>query len=213
SDCLVLTNDLDYVPRGRLKPEFAAMRYLREWSRARQPLAPLIETPMRSDVPQTWQRSKIGGRDFVMPWNIAKEFWTLYDKPASERPLYPFNAEPIDEFVKTYAGKKDVPIFDSKLVVPVIYINDMAEFLKDGSAFRRYLAETKSPFAILINYGSANFSDADGQATWNLLNGDLRDQVLGFVSGESVGYVWEQAPQYLKLAPEMTRAQMIEALH
>ena len=29
-----------------------------------------------------------------MPWNIAKEFWPLYDKPAEERPLYPFNAEP-----------------------------------------------------------------------------------------------------------------------
>ena len=72
-----------------------------------------------------------------MPWNITKEFWSLYDKPADQRPLYPFHAEPVDEFVKTYAGKRDVPIFDSKFVVPVIYINDAA-----GVAERRQLVSS-----------------------------------------------------------------------
>ena len=211
-DCLLITNDLAYVPNGRSKPDFAAMRYLREFSSTRSALSPLIEAPSRRDVPAAWQRPKIAGRDFLMPWNITREFWKLYDKPPAERPLYPFNAEPIDEFVKMYAGQKDVPIFDSKLVVPVIYINDMAELLKEGSSFRHYLTETKSPFAILINYGAANFSEADGQVAWDLLNGDLREQFLGWISGESVGYVWEEAPQFLKLAPEMTRAQMLEAL-
>ena len=211
-DCLLITNDLAYVPNGRSKPDFAAMRYLREFSSTRSALLPLIEAPSRRDVPAAWQRPKVAGRDFLMPWNITREFWKLYDKPPAERPLYPFNAEPIDEFVKMYAGQKDVPIFDSKLVVPVIYINDMAELLKEGSSFRHYLTETKSPFAILINYGAANFSEADGQAAWELLNGELREQFLGWISGESVGYVWEEAPQFLKLAPEMTRAQMLEAL-
>ena len=42
--------------------------------------------------------------------------------------------------------------------MPVIYINDLPEFLKEGSAFRRYLRETRAPFAILINYGAANFA-------------------------------------------------------
>src|SRR5437588_4880363 len=211
-DCFLITNDLAYVPNGRRKPEFAAMRYLREWSSTRPTLSPLIEASSRRDIPTAWQRPRIAGRDFLMPWNITKEFWKLYDKPTAERPLYPFNAEPIDEFVKLYAGRKDVPVFDSKLVVPVIYINDAAELLKEGSSFRRYLADTKSPFAILINYGAANFSEADGQAAWNLLNSELREQFLGWISGESVGYVWEEAPQFLKLAPEMTRAQMLEGL-
>ena len=211
-DCFLLTNDSGYAPNGRRKPDFAAMRYLREWSSMRAPLLPLIEAPPRSDVPSAWQRPKIAGRDFLMPWNITKEFWALYDKPPAERPLYPFHAEPIDEFVKTYAGKKEVPIFDSKLVVPVIYINDIAELLKESSSFRRYLAETHSPFAILINYGAANFSETDGQAAWNLLNGELREQFLGWISGESVGYVWGEAPQFLKLSPEMTRARMLDAL-
>ena len=68
-----------------------------------------------------------------MPWNIAKEFWPLYDKPAEERPLYPFNAEPIDEFVAKYKGAREVPLFQSKLVVPVVYINNLPEYLKEGS--------------------------------------------------------------------------------
>jgi len=34
----------------------------------------------------------------------------------------------------------------------------IAGVVEDGSAFRRYLAETKTPFAVLINYGAANFA-------------------------------------------------------
>ena len=146
-----------------------------------------------------------------MPWNIAKEFWPLYDKPAEERPLYPFNAEPIDQFVATYKGARDVPLFQSKLVVPVVYINNVPEYLKEGSAFLRFIRETKSPFAILINYGSAQMNEADAQAAWQLLNGEFKDQFLGWVSGESVGYVWELAPGELKVSASMSRRELLEA--
>jgi hypothetical protein len=210
-DCFLLTNDLAFVPEGRRKPDFAAARYLRTWAAARTPLSPLI-TSTTTDVPPAWARRQVAGRDFVMPWNIAKEFWQLYDKPPSERPLYAFNAEPLDEFVKTYAGKPEVPIFGSQVVAPVVYINDLPVLLKDGSAFRRYLAETKSPFAVLINYGTAVFaSEAEAQAAYKLLTGELRNQFLGWISGESVGYVWDEAPQQLKISPEMTRPQLLEA--
>ena len=110
---------------------------------------------------------KVAGRDFVMPWNITKEFWSLYDKPAEERPLYPFHAEPIDEFVKKYNGKRDVPIFDSKFVVPVIYINDAAEFLKEGSSFRRYLQETQVAVCDSDQLRRGELSEAEAQAAWN----------------------------------------------
>src|SRR5262249_22279578 len=194
---------------GRRKPDFAAMRYLRAWSAAPVPLLPLIDS---SPLAASRQRPAIAGRDFLMPWNIAREFWQLYDKPPGERPLYPFNAEPVDEFVKSYAGKRDVPIFASKLIVPVVYINDLPELLKGGSAFRRYLAATKSPFAVLINYGAANFaSETEAQAAWKLLNGELRDQFLGWISGESVGFVWDEAAQHLKISPEVTRTRLLSA--
>src|SRR6266496_3431932 len=211
-DCLLLTNDLSYIPDGRRKPNFAAMRYLHEYAARRPALAPLTETRARNEPSPAWSQPRLAGRDFLMPWNITKEFWRLYDKQPAERPLYPFNAEAVDEFVKTYSGKRQVPIFDSKLIVPVIYINDLPELLKAGSTFRRYLGETQSPFAILINYGTANFlSDADAQAALNLLNGELRNQFLGWISGESIGFVWDEAPQYLKISPDMTRTQLLEA--
>jgi hypothetical protein len=156
-------------------------------------------------------RPKLAGRDFLMPWNIAKEFWPLVDKPTAERPLYPFNAEPIEEFVAKYKGARDVPLFQSKLVVPVVYINEVPEYLKEGSPFLRFLRETKVPFAILINYGAAKMDPSAGQAVWQLLNGELKDQFLGWISGESVGFVWDSAPAELKISPNMSRRELLEA--
>jgi hypothetical protein len=202
---------LSYVPDGRRKPDFAAMRYLRNWSSERPPLASLINTPPSNGVPPAWQRPTIAGRDFLMPWNISTDFWKLYDKPAGERPLFPFNAEPIEEFVNKYKGARDVPLFSSKLVVPVIQIDSLPDYLKEGSSFLRYLRETKAPFAVVINYGSAKMSETDGQAAWKLLNGELKEQFLGWISGESVGYVWEHAPAELKVSPSMTRRELLEA--
>lgn len=212
-DCFVLTNDAGFVPQGRSKPDFAAMRYLREWSNARTPLAPLLETVSKTDVPPLWHRSPVAGRDFLMPWNISKKFWELYDKtPVEERPLYPFNAEPVEEFIKTYKGAKDVPLFNSKLVAPVIYINDLAEYLKEGSPFVRYLRETKQPFAVLINYGGAAWKDAvEAQAALKLLTTDFREQFLGWISGESVGYVWGESATELKITPQMSRRELLKA--
>lgn len=210
-DCFVLTNDAAFKPSGRQKPDFAAMRYLRDWSTTRKPILSFLKSNPPSRVPESWLPPKVAGRDFLMPWNIAKEFWPLYDKPAAERPLYPFNAEPIDQFVATYKGAREVPLFQSKLVVPVVYINNVPEYLKEGSAFLRFIRETKLPFAILINYGSAQMNEADAQAAWQLLNGELKDQFLGWVSGESVGYVWESAPAELKVSASMSRRELLEA--
>ncbi|HET6980384.1 MAG TPA: hypothetical protein VFI24_28880 [Pyrinomonadaceae bacterium] len=210
-DCFLLTSDLGFKPSGRQKPEFAADRYLRNWSVTRKPFTSLLRSEEATRIPEAWSRPKVGGRDFLMPWNIAKEFWPLLDKPAAERPLFPFNAEPIEAFVAKYKGARDVPLFQSKLVVPVVYINNLPEYLKEGSPFLRYLRETKVPFAVLMNYGAANFTPADAPAAWQLLNGELKDQFLGWISGESVGYVWESAPAELKISPSMTRRELLEA--
>ena len=212
-DCLLVTNDPGFVPTGRSKPDFAAMRYLREWSAKRTQLAPLIEpAPKVMDLPLSWRRQPIAGRDFLMPWNIAREFWKLYDQTSpEERPLYPFNAEPVEEFVKKYKGARDVPIFNSKLVVPVIYINDLPQYLKEGSPFLRYLRETHAPFAVLINYGSVQWSEMEAQAAWKLLTGELREQFLGWISGESIGFVWDNAASELKQTPQMSRRELLEA--
>jgi hypothetical protein len=206
-DCFLLTNDLSFKATGRQKPDFAAMRYLRTWSTTRKPLQSLLRPENATRVPDAWVRPKVAGRDFLMPWNIAKEFWPLLDKPAAERPLFPFNAEPIEEFVAKYKGARDVPLFQSNLIVPVIYLNNLPEYLKPDSPFLRYLRETKVPFAILINYGAAKLDTA----AWQLLNGELKDQFLGLISGESVGYMWDFAPAELKITPSMSRRELLEA--
>jgi hypothetical protein len=213
-DCVLVTNDLDFQPVGRQKPPFAAQRVLREWAEKRTALAPLIEKDSASaPAPAEWRRPPLAGRDFMVPWNISEKFWELYDRPPSERPLYPFNAEPLDAFVAKYKGARDVPIFSSPLVVPVVYINELPKHLKEGSAFLRFLRETHSPFAVIINYGAANFTDAEGQAALKLLTGELRNQFVGWISGESIGHVWSQVAQTLTLKPEMSRAEMLEAYH
>lgn len=211
-DCVLLTNDLGYKPDGRSKPPFAAQRVLREWSEQRPALAPLVERDSaRAQAPALWRRPALAGRDFLMPWNISEKFWELYDRPQAERPLYPFNAEPVDSFVEKYRGERDVPIFSSQLVVPVVYINELPKHLKEGSAFLRFLRETRSPFAVLINYGAASFNEDEGRAAYRLLTGELRDRFVGWISGESIGHVWPQVAQTLTLTPDMSRAQMLEA--
>jgi hypothetical protein len=211
-DCFLLTNDLAFVPEGRRKPEFAAMRVLRERSARATKLEPLVGADSTGVVPQAWRRPLVAGRDFLIPWNIWSGYWSLLDKPPAERPLYPFNADDPNEFIAAYKGARDVPIFSSPLVVPVIYVNDLPALLKEGSPFLRYLRETHVPFAVNINYGSATLNEADGQAAWKLLTGELRDQFMGWISGESVGYVWNPE-EFAKLNLNATtpRRELLEA--
>ncbi|HEY9281856.1 MAG TPA: DUF4350 domain-containing protein [Pyrinomonadaceae bacterium] len=212
-DCLLVTNDPGFVPEGRRKPEFAGWRVLREWAAARAAVAPLIESDAAAEVPRLWERPRVAGREFLMPWNISPKFWELYERPAGERPLYPFHVEDhlFDQFAEKYKGAKDVPLFSSKLVAPVIYINDVPRLLKEGSPFLRYLRETRAPFAILINYGSAQMPETEAQAAWKLLTGELREQFVGWVSGESIGYVYSQVAAGMTLTPAMSRREMLEA--
>jgi len=212
-DCFLLTDDLAFRPEGRRKPDFPAFRVLRQWAERPVRVTPLIVGDPRPPVPATWQRPLIAGRDFLMPWNISPEFWKLYERPPAERPLYPFHAEPLEEFIAKYKGARDVPIFSSPLIAPVVYINDLPTLLREGSAFLRYLRDTRSPFAVLINYGNAQMSAQEGQAAWRLLTGQLRNQFIGWISGESIGHVWGDVSQRLVLQPAMPRRAMLEAYH
>ncbi|HEV7904709.1 MAG TPA: hypothetical protein VGO96_12775 [Pyrinomonadaceae bacterium] len=213
-DCFLLTNDLAYVPEGRSKPDFAARRVLREFSAGKTTLAPLVSAQANSasGVPAAWRRPTVAGRDFMMPWNIAPEFWPLLDKPPAERPLYPFKAEPLEEFIANYKGARDVPLFSSPLVVPVITLDQLTTYVQEGSPFLRYLRETRAPFAVVINYSAATMTEAQGQAAWKLLNGELREQFIGWISGESIGHVWNAGEvAALKLTSAMPRSELLEA--
>jgi hypothetical protein len=211
-DCVLVTDDPGYLPEGRRKPPFHAQRVLGEWASKRAPLAPLLEKPAAVETtPALWRRPALAGRDFLVPWNIAETFWDVYDKPAAERPLYPFNAEPPEAFVEKYKGARDVPIFSSPLVAPVVYINNLPKHLKEGSAFLNFVRQTRAPFAININYGAATFPETEGAAALKLLEGELRDQFVGWISGESIGHVYHAIASRLTLTPDMSRSKMLEA--
>jgi hypothetical protein len=212
-DCFVLTNDPAYVPEGRSKPDFAAFRVMREFSARTVPLAPLVEADAGGAVvPVAWRRPTVAGRDFLMPWNIAPEFWPLLDQPPAERPLYPFDAEPLAAFIEKYKGASDVPLFSSPLVVPVIRLDQFVTYMQEGSPFLRYLRETHAPFAVIINYSQATMNEAQGQAAWKLLTGEFREQFIGWISGESIGYVWNAGEvAAMKLTPAMSRRELLEA--
>ncbi|HEX7957847.1 MAG TPA: hypothetical protein VF508_12935 [Pyrinomonadaceae bacterium] len=209
-DCVLVTDDPGFRPEGRRKPPFAAQRVLGEWASKATPLSPLLSEPP-AETPARWRRQPLAGRDFLMPWNISETFWELYPNPPEQRPLYPFNAEPVEAFVETYKGARDVPIFSSKLVVPVVYLNQLPKHLKEGSAFLDFVRRTRTPFAVLINYGAASFDEAEGRAALKLLEGELRGQFLGWISGESIGHVYPTVASRLTLTPDMTRRAMLEA--
>ena len=209
-DCVLVTDDPGFRPEGRRKPPFAAQRVLGEWASKATPLSPLLSEPP-AETTARWRRQPLAGRDFLMPWNISETFWELYPNPPEQRPLYPFNAEPVEAFVEKYKGARDVPIFSSKLVVPVVYLNQLPKHLKEGSAFLDFVRRTRTPFAVLINYGAASFDEAEGRAALKLLEGELRGQFLGWISGESIGHVYPTVASRLTLTPDMTRRAMLEA--
>ncbi len=213
-DCLLVTDDTAFRPDGRRKPPFAAQRVLREWAERRPPLAPLLDAALPpAEAPARWRRPPVAGRDFLMPWNVNEKFWELYPQPPAERPLHPFNVEEglVGRYVEKYKGARDEPIFSSPLLAPVVHINQLPKHLKEGSAFLNYLRQTRAPFAVNINYGTPAFPEEDGRAALGLLTGELRGQFLGWISGESIGYVYEKVAQGLTLTPEMPRRAMLEA--
>ena len=211
-DCVLVTDDLDYRPAGRRKPPFHAQRVLGDWAARRTRLAPLLDKPSNAETPPAlWRRPALAGRDFLMPWNISEAFWDLLGKPAGERPLYPFNAEPVEAFVEKYKGARDVPIFNSPLVVPVFHINSLTKHFTEGSAFLDYVRRTRSPFAVNINYGDAALPEAEGAAALKRLDGELRGQFIGWISGESIGHVYHPMAARLTLRPDMPRRAMLEA--
>jgi hypothetical protein len=213
-DCVLVTDDPTFRPEGRRKPPFHAQRVLSDWASKRTPLTPLLEKVSAPDAtPALWRRPALAGRDFLMPWNISETFWDNYEKPTNERPLYPFNAEPPEAFVEKYKGARDVPIFNSPLVVPVFHINNLSKHLTEGSAFLNFIRQTHSPFAVNINYGAATFPETGGPAALKLLEGELRGQFVGWISGESIGHVYETMASRLTLTPDMSRRAMLDAYH
>ncbi len=185
-DAVLLTTDLIYVPNGREKPPFA---YLDSF--AMQPKNGDLWRGKGLPAP-TFSRPAVGGRDFAM-WTAvdydAKKWDTLKAADMSKYDLF-FNlsspADIRDKFQQQFAGRKDLPIISSPHLVPGFYLGNSPD-LSPGTTLRAWLEKTKSPFYIMTNYASGNYTDKSGPATYAALTGPLAGQFLGYVHGEALG--------------------------
>jgi len=53
----------------------------------------------------------------------------------------------------------------------------------------KWLARTKTPFAIMTNYAQGAYDATNGPATYAALTGPLAEQFMGYIHGESIGTV------------------------
>jgi hypothetical protein len=186
-DALLLTDDLDYTPVGREKPPFA---YLQSF--ARRPDARLPFRARGNDFGGGAKRKPLAGRDFSMWTGVEADpkWWgaqkidtlTLYDIYFEQSPPADIRAQ----FHKQFAGRRDVPVMSYPNLLPGFYLGASPD-LSPGTPLRQWLERTKTPFYVLTNYASGNYTEKTGPATYQALTGPLAPQFLGYIHGETVG--------------------------
>jgi hypothetical protein len=187
-DAILITDDLTYTPVGREKPPFA---YLSAFD-----LHPKDSTRWRGsgkELPLYSQtRPALGGRDFAMWATISPDpkWWEKQKPDAVSRydAFFQFcpPADIKEKFHKQFAGKRDLPIMSWPGLTPGFYLGETPD-LSPGTALRIWLEKTKSPFYIMTNYASGNYTEKTGPATYAALTGPLADQFLGYIHGEAIG--------------------------
>ncbi len=199
-DAIVLTTDPAYRPFVKERPANYAWQVL-EAFRTRHPdrMEPLARSGRRSDVPLSWKMHTFHDDGFRFLWNVDQFDW-LTQKP--DRVLYPHrlpagehDKDVFDEFKKTYAGAKDVPIFSDPRIVPVFHgsgplVMDPAfAGPKWGGHVTPGLQQwldhhPDRPWGTMMNY-HADVPMAP-EAVDRFLK--YRGRYVGSVSGESLGY-------------------------
>jgi hypothetical protein len=186
-DALLLTDDLAYTPVGREKPPFA---YLAGFA-----LRPRDGTAFRGtgkDIGSSAKRKPLAGGDFSMWTGVGTEakWWSAQKLDAlSLYDVYFQHSPPTDikaQFHKQFAGRKDVPILSYSHLLPGFYLGETPD-LSPGTPLRQWLERTKTPFYIMTNYASGNYTDKNGPPTYQALTGPLAGQFLGYIHGEAMG--------------------------
>lgn len=189
-DCVLITDDLEYVPVGREKPPFAYLKAFGEWPKDG---AAWRGSAKGLKVGAGWKRPALAGKDFTM-WAGGLEadpmWWAKQDPAKLTRDELLFEVGPPRDikaaFHKQFAGRKDVPILYWPGLVVGAYLGPTPD-LSPGKPLRAWLERTKSPFYIMTNYANPTYTDQSGPATYQALTGPLAAQFLGYIHGEAVG--------------------------
>lgn len=186
-DAVLLTDDLSYVPYGREKPPFAwhqavtlAPSHAWEWRGSARGIDPHFPQP------------KLAGRAFAMWTGVDADssWWAAQDVARLDPYDVFFQLSPAADirtsFHAQFAGRRDVEILRSPLLVPGFYLGATPDF-SAGSPLNRWLQRTGIPFYVLTNYADPQYNDQTGPATYAALTGELASQFLGYIHGEAVG--------------------------
>jgi hypothetical protein len=187
-DAALLTDDLDYVPVGREKPPFAYF--------AAMDVHPAAGVAWRGSAKGlevgAWKRVSVGGKDFSMWTQISADpkWWQTQKLEALTLPdLFWHHSPPADikkDFQKQFPTAAAAPLLAAPLLLPGVYLGETPD-LSPGTPLRRWLETTRTPFYILTNYATGAFTDKNGPATYEALNGPLAGQFLGYIHGEAIG--------------------------
>jgi hypothetical protein len=185
-DAILLTTDRNFVPAGREKPPFAyfSARSLRPADGAKWRGTGLPEP--------AWSRPRVGGRDFSLWTGVDADLkWWSKQKLDSLtlRDVFYAHSPPTDIrsiFHKQYARPSDVPLINWPDLLPGLYLGQTPD-LSPENPLHKWLVRTKTPFYIMTNYASGNYTAKDGPATYTALTGPLAEQFLGYIHGEAIG--------------------------
>ncbi|MCX7705473.1 MAG: hypothetical protein N2115_04360 [bacterium] len=188
-DAICITDDMDWKPFGREKPNFP---YFSSFNLSGN--IPLRGSGKSLVIGSIWKRPSIAGRDFSMWTGIStdKNWWSKQD--INNLSLYDVLFENgcgrdiKDDFKKQFAGEKNLPIVGWKNLLPGIYLGETPDLSPDGP-LRQWLEKTKTPFYILTNYANPRYDEKTGPATYEALTGPLSGQFLGYIHGEAIGTV------------------------
>ncbi|HZZ82600.1 MAG TPA: hypothetical protein VFE62_29140, partial [Gemmataceae bacterium] len=188
-DAILISDDLVFTPSGREKPRFAyqdafgiRVKDGAKWRGAKRDFV----------AAKASERKPIAGRDFSMWTGVEADpkWWGKQDldKLGLRDVFFQFSppSDIKDKFHKQFAGTKDVPIMSWPGLLPGFYLGNSPD-LSDGTPVRKWLERTKTPFFIMTNYASGNYTDKNGPATYAALNGPLKDQFMGYIHGEAIG--------------------------
>lgn len=190
-DAILLTTDASFTPTGREKPRFAYQQAF-----DLQPANGAAWRGSKKDfvVADASKRKPIAKRDFSMWTGVDADLKWWGNQDLDRLSLYDvyFQFSPPsdirDKFHKQFAGKKDIPIHSWPGLLPGFYLGGTPD-LSEGSPIRKWLEKTKTPFFIMTNYASGNYTDKDGPGTYAALTGPLADQFMGYIHGEAIGTV------------------------
>lgn len=188
-DAICITDDLDWKPVGREKPNF---QYFSSFNLGSD--ISIRGSGKNIQIGSIWKRPVVADRDFSM-WTVIsanKNWWSKQD--INNLTLYEVLFENgcgwdiKDDFKKQFEGKKGVPIISWKNLLPGIYLGESPD-LSPQSPLRQWLEKTKTPFYILTNYANPSYDEKTGPATYEALKGPLANQFLGYIHGEAIGTV------------------------